>query len=194
MRSSRSLSGFLFTVGIVVASGCGGPQGRTAQEKRDYVLRMKDETLAELYRTQPTAKQHVESAAGYAAFSNISSKIFLLATGRGYGVVVNQKTGKNTFMKMMEVGGGVGMGIKNFRAVYVFSNQVALTKFLASGWEVGGDADAAAKHDDQGHAVTAGESVDSLTRGVTIYQFTKSGVSLAATAAGTKFYVDEELN
>jgi lipid-binding SYLF domain-containing protein len=194
MRSTRSLSGFLVAVGILAASGCAAPRGQTVQEKREYVLKMKDETLAELYRTRPEAKLHVESAPGYAAFSNISSKIFLLATGRGFGVVVNNETGKTTFMRMVEAGGGVGLGLKDFRAVYVFNNQAALDKFIASGWEVGGDADAAVKAEDKGLAATVGESVDSLQQAITIYQFTKSGVALAATAVGTKFYIDEELN
>jgi lipid-binding SYLF domain-containing protein len=97
-------------------------------------------------------------------------------------------------MKMLEVGGGVGMGIKDFRVVYVFDNAVALNKFLASGWEVGGDADAGAKSGDTGLTATAGESLDPLQQGVKMYQCTDSGVSLSATAAETKFSVDEELN
>jgi lipid-binding SYLF domain-containing protein len=155
---------------------------------------MKVEALAELYKQRPDARAHVQGAPGYAVFSNVGSKIFLLATGNGFGIVVNNKTGKGTYMRMLEAGGGVGMGIKRYKAVYVFNNQDALDTFITSGWQAGGDADAALKAGDAGVDASLALTTDELLRPVTVYQFTDAGVSLSAVATGTKYYKDDELN
>lgn len=185
----------LSTVALaVVLFGCRTPQGSTVQEKRDYTLRMRDEALAELYEKKPEAKSHVESAPGYGAFSSVGSKIFLLATGNGFGVVVNNETGERTYMRMAEVGGGVGIGYKTYKAIYVFNSKDALATFVAGSWQAGGDADAAAKVGDEGAEASVALTTDELVKPVTIYQFTETGIALSATATGTKFYRDEELN
>ena len=38
-------------------------------------------------------------------------------------------------MKMISAGAGLGMGVKDYRVIFAFENQEALTKFLNSGWE-----------------------------------------------------------
>ncbi len=179
---------------VLVLCGCRTPEGGTAEEKRDYTLRMKEEALAELYEQMPETKSHVEGAPGYGVFSSVGSKIFLLATGNGFGVVVNNKTGEKTYMRMVEVGGGFGLGYKTYKAVFVFNNKDALETFVTSGWQIGGDADAAAKVNDDGADASITLTSDELTKPITIYQFTDIGVALSATVTGTKFYKDDELN
>jgi lipid-binding SYLF domain-containing protein len=152
---------------------------------------MKDETLAGLYESKPETKDMIRKAAGYGVFSNIGSYIFLLSTGRGYGVVVDNATGHTTYMKMMQVGAGLGLGIKDFRLVFIFRNREALNDFVEKGWEFGGQADAAAKSGEKGGAV-GGEAY--LESNVIVYQLTEAGVALQATVAGTKFWKDKELN
>jgi hypothetical protein len=50
------------------------------------------EALTALYKTQPSARKAVESAVGYAAFSNFGMKIFVAGGGSGKGIAVNNKT------------------------------------------------------------------------------------------------------
>jgi lipid-binding SYLF domain-containing protein len=176
------LSGFL--------GGCATTGGSTPQEKRDAILTMKDETLAELYRLRPDAKARVAAAPGYAAFSNANVNVILASFSGGRGVVTNNSSGKRVFMKMGEAGVGFGLGIKDFRAVFVFHNRTTLDRFLNSGWEFGGHADAAAKAGDKGGAL-AGEL---LFDGITVYQLTQNGLALQATVKGTKYWKDDELN
>ena len=190
----RPASTMALAIPVLVICGCRTPKGGTVQEKRDYTLSMRDEALAELYKKKPEAKAHVENAPGYGVFSNVGSKIFLLATGNGFGVVVNNETGEETYMRMVEAGGGVGIGYKTYRAVYVFNTEDALSTFVTSGVQLGGDADAAAKVGDNGAEASAALTSDELTRPITIYQFTETGVALSATATGTKYYKDDELN
>ena len=54
--------------------------------------------LAELYKTKPELKDRIPKAAGYATFKQTDKNLFLLASGRGYGVLKDNKTGKDTFM------------------------------------------------------------------------------------------------
>ena len=179
--------------GMVMAfilSGCATTGGKTTQDKRQSILSMRNEVLSELYKVHPRARAEIAAAPGYAVFSNININIIFASFGGGYGVVHDNKTGRPVFMKMGEVGIGLGLGVKDFRAVFIFHDRATLTKFVNSGWEFGGHADAAAKAGDKGAAV-GGEA---LIDGITIYQLTKSGLALQATVKGTKYWKDDELN
>ena len=165
-------------------------EDKIAQEKAD-VRKMAKETLARLYKAQPSAKKAVQSAAGYAVFSNFGMKIFVAGGGSGKGVAVSNSTKKETFMKMVEVQAGLGMGIKKFRLVWVFENTKDLDGFVNSGWELGGQATAAAKAGGQGGAFAGAMSI---APGVWLYQLTDTGLALELTAKGTKYYKDDKLN
>jgi len=195
MKSSPGvllLAGFV-TVGSVLFGGCVLPGGKTVDEKRTYAQNMRDEALNELYTARPEAKAKIEKAAGYGVFSNVGSKIFALSTGNGYGVVRDKGTGRDSYMKMLEVGGGIGLGIKRYRAVFIFHDATALHRFIADGWEFGGDADAAAKAGDTGANVGA-QATSGELNGLEVYTFTDTGIALSATVAATKYYPYDELN
>ncbi len=194
MRFTAVIISVLIALSMTLAAGCRSPKGATVQEKRNYTVQMKKETLAKLYRERPKAKAHVERSPGYAVFSSVGSKILMVATGSGFGVATDNRTGKNTYMRMIEAGGGVGMGIKSYKAVFVFNSRGAFESFLEGSWQAGGDADVGAEYDGQGASVSAGLTTDELTKPVTVYQFTDAGVSLSAVATATRFYPDIELN
>ncbi len=178
-------------VPVLLAASCATSKGSNPEEKRAYTLRMRDDTLAELYATEPLAKEKVEKAAGYGVFSNIGTNIIFVSTGGGFGVITDNSTGDNTYMKMGEFGVGLGLGLKDFRAVFIFRDRGVMNTWIYDGWEWGAEADAAAKTGDQGGAATAAGNVIS---GVEVYQFTKSGIALSATVSGTKYWRDDELN
>ena len=150
-----------------------------------------DAALAALYKAKPDARKAVESAAGYAAFSNFGMKILVAGGGSGKGVAVNNKTKAVTYMRMAEVQAGLGFGAKQFQIVWVFDNEKALNTFINSGWELGGQATAAAKHGDTG---TAYQEAISVSPGVWLYQLTDKGIALEVTAKGTKYFKDDALN
>jgi len=72
------------------------------------------ETLQGLYKAQPGAEKAINNSAGYAVFSNMGIKILVAGSGKGTGMAVDKKTDKITYMKMLEVQAGLGMGVKNF--------------------------------------------------------------------------------
>lgn len=175
---------------VFILSGCATTGGTTPQEKRQAILSMRSEVLSDLYKVHPRARAEIAAAPGYAVFSNANINLVFASFGGGYGVVSDSKAGKPVFMKMGEAGIGLGLGVKDFRAVFIFHDRTSLAKFVNSGWEFGGHADAAAKASDKGAAV-GGEV---LLDGITIYQLTQSGLALQATVKGTKYWKDDELN
>lgn len=174
----------------VVLWGCATTRGVTPGEKRQAILDMKRQVLVDLYRTHPRAKAEIAGAPGYAVFSDANVNVIFASFGGGHGVVRDNRTGHHTYMKMGEVGLGLGLGVKDFRAVFVFHDKATMDHFVTSGWAFGGHADAAAKASDKGAAV-GGEA---LLDNITVYQLTESGLALQATIKGTKYWQDAELN
>jgi len=163
----------------------------SVEEERAEILKMESDTLNYLYSKDGSARRIVQNAAGYAVFSNFGMKIFVLGSGKGSGVAVNNKTKKKTYMKMVELQAGLGFGVKKFKQVWVFENLSDLNSFTNSGWELGGQGTAAAKYDDEGTAFAGALSV---SPGVWLYQITEDGLALELTGKGTKYYKDDDLN
>ena len=162
-----------------------------ADDARADIRSTTSETLNTLYKTQPSARNVIAKSAGYAVFSNFGMKIFLAGGGSGKGVAVNNKTKAETFMKMVEVQAGLGMGVKKFRLVWVFQNKADFDAFVNSGWELGAQAGATAKTGDKGGGI---EGAVSIKPGVYLYQITDDGLAAELTAKGTKYYKDDDLN
>jgi lipid-binding SYLF domain-containing protein len=162
------------------------------EKKRAEVRKMSADTLKRLYKVQPLARTSVENAFGYAVFSNTGVKILVSGSGKGYGVAVSNKAKKEVFMKMLELQAGLGFGVKKFKVIFVFDTEKAFNKFVDSGWEFGGQSDAAAKAGEGKGASVAGAV--SVSDGVWMYQLTDKGLALEITLKGSKYYKDDELN
>ena len=168
------------------------PQARADAKEEQAELRERSQTiLADLYKAQPSAKGAIQRAAGDATFSNFGMKIFLAGGGKGAGIAVDNKGKKTTYMKMVEVQAGLGLGVKKFSVIFVFDKKSSLDSFINSGWEFGGQATAAAKTGDQGGALQGAVAVSD---GVWMYQLTDAGLAAELTLKSTKFYKDNDLN
>jgi len=174
----------LVTVGFVCAKD-------SPDQQREKIRKMASATLTDLYKLQPSSQAAVQKSAGYAVFNNMGTNLLLLSTARGAGVAVNSKTKQDTFMKMISAGAGLGIGVKDYRVVFVFETEAALAKFMDSGWAGETQADAAAKAGKSGGAYSGGTMV---APGVWVYQITKNGLALQLTLQGTKYSKDTDLN
>jgi lipid-binding SYLF domain-containing protein len=201
-----------------------GPKGDSNAEKKANIRQQREEMLAQLYAANPGMKKVLKKSAGYATFKQVNVNLLLLATGNGYGVIVDNKTMKEIFMRMGSLGGGIGAGVKDVRVVFVFHDSNVMKTFIEEGWQFGSQADAAAKYENTGVSaeqnvkgnvsftdgtVSAGSSssvaastdkhdatgAQVATRGgMEVYQFTESGIALQATVSGTKYWKDSKLN
>ncbi|HSN79998.1 MAG TPA: hypothetical protein VLR44_06430 [Rhodoferax sp.] len=186
----RSLVAVFMSLVLIALGGLA--QAASKAEMQQETRTMAQETLNRLYQSTPSAKAAVERAAGYAVFSNFGMKILIAGGGSGKGFAVDNKSKKETFMKMVEAQAGLGFGVKKFRLVWVFEKKSDLDKFINSGWEIGAQSTATAKSGSKGTEVFAGAV--SVTPGVWLYQLTDDGLALELTAKGTKYYKDSDLN
>ncbi|MBS0187625.1 MAG: hypothetical protein JSS51_06120 [Planctomycetes bacterium] len=208
----------LFGLGLL------GPQGNSVSDKQQTIQSQSADMLQQLYALKPELQDVVKNAAGYATFKKTDVKLFLVASGTGYGLLHNNTTGQDTYMDVASLGGGVGMGVSDLRVIFIFTDPAVMNQFLTQGFQFGAGADANAQLNntgvsasqsargsvdfndgtvDGGGSASAGAGggdgntsggVASSGSGMLIYQFTQSGLALQATVSGTKYWVDSELN
>lgn len=180
-------------VGALAASVVlpGAARAVSKDEERAEVRKAAQDALTAVYKAQPAARKAIESAAGYAAFSNFGVKILVAGSGTGKGMAVNNKTKAATYMKMAELQAGLGFGVKRFQLVWVFETDQALQRFIDSGWELGAQATASAKAGDKGSSYQGAVAV---SPGVWLYQVSGDGLAAELTVKGTKYYKDTDLN
>ncbi len=152
MNPLTRLSKFLVSLAaLVFFCGAAGPAlAASAEEQRSEIRKMRQDTLTQLYKVHPAARANIRKAAGYAVFSNVGINLIFLSAAGGSGVAHDNRSGKDIYMKMVSGGIGIGLGVKDFRGIFVFSNRKAFRQFVDSGWEASAQADAAAKSGGQG--------------------------------------------
>lgn len=165
--------------------------GSSVAEKRASIQKMRAETLAKLYKLEPGARTRIRTATGYAVFSNVGVNVIFVSGAGGWGVVHDNKTGKDTYMNMGSAGLGLGLGVKDFRGVFVFTGRKYMNWFINKGWDASAQADAAAKAGSKGDAWAG--AVD-VAPGIRLYQLTENGLAIQATIQGTKYWKSSELN
>jgi lipid-binding SYLF domain-containing protein len=178
-----------FWVGVAAVTPSFAAKG-TLEEQQAEVRTMRDQVLADLYRRDASLREKINRAEGYAVFSNVGVNLIFASVAGGKGIVVDRR-GKETFMKMASGGFGLGLGVKDFRAVFVFKTKPKLAQFIQTGWDFGAQADAAAQSGEKGGAAAGAATV---LPDVDVYQITKNGVALQATLQGTKYWRDADLN
>ena len=118
---------------LILACALATPVAGFADDKekeQKEVRKAAKNALSAVYKAAPSAKKAVQSAAGYAAFSNFGMKILFAGSGTGKGIAVDNKTKATTYMKMFEVQAGLGFGVKKFSLVWVFETEEALKEFV----------------------------------------------------------------
>jgi len=187
MRNLKILLISLLSISLLTGFSFGK---KSPEEKRAEIDQTAGEVLSDLFREESEAEDFLEQSAGYAVFSSIGVNVMVLSTASGKGVVV-RKNGDRIYMKMFSAGVGIGMGIKDFRLIFVFDNDEVMDTFIEEGWTAGAQADAAATHDDEGDAATL--AID-ISPGVRLFQLTESGLALQATIQGTRYLKNDDLN
>jgi lipid-binding SYLF domain-containing protein len=198
---------------FALLAACTGPRGANVDDRRDFVRDMRDKTLEQLYEANPGLRERLEQSAGYAVFTNLNIHMLAISGGDGYGLALDRRTGKETFMRVAEIGGGPGIAMRDFRTVFIFTGEQALDRFLEAGWQFTLEGSATAISSDRGgsahgiasvsasgdqSATAQTESTDAAAaaagQGVEVYQLTQAGLALHAAALGTRYFHDGELN
>jgi lipid-binding SYLF domain-containing protein len=169
----------------------GVPNESRIIQGRHQVREMTQDALATLIEITPSARRVIDRSAGYAVFSTFGVKLFFAGGTTGKGMVVNQRTHRQTFMKMVQVQGGLGFGLNQNRLIFVFTTEQALRNFIDQGWEFGGQANLSAIAGGQGAMFSGAAAV---APNVYLYQLTNTGLAATLTVSGTRFFKDSDLN
>ncbi|MCU7835769.1 MAG: hypothetical protein KZQ83_11040 [gamma proteobacterium symbiont of Taylorina sp.] len=145
-----------------------------------------EKALMRLFIESSTAKKLYESGAGYAVFDS-REFAFMIKTGMGSGVAVNNNKQSRTYMKMASGGLNLGGGIKYIQVIFLFPDNKSLDTFINDGWNAEGDASAIGGSEGGHLGVT-------LANGTTIYELTDTGLMLKMSISGTRYWKNDELN
>ena len=191
MESKMKLVKLFLVMVTAIMMFSGFWSGKSTMELREDRLTTGKETLGLVYKYAPDSKQMIANAYGYATFSNLGVNLILLSAEGGKGVAHNNQSGQNIYMNMASGGVGFGLGVKDFRIIFIFENKKVFDNFVTNGWEANAQADAAIKAGNEGGALNAAITVEP---GVRIYKLTQNGLALQATIQGTKYWKDGDLN
>jgi lipid-binding SYLF domain-containing protein len=193
-KQTRNLIIMMVMMGLCLGMLACSTTPKSKSEKnteRDSVRTLTAKTLDQLYQKEPAAKGAVANAAGYAVFSDFGFKLMVMGGAGGKGMAVNNATKQETFMKMAEFQPGLGLGAEKFRLVLIFWNSAAFNEFVTSGWELGGNAMAAAKDKSAGGG---GAGAVTFSHGVKMYQLSETGAIVGVSLTAAKYYKDDDLN
>jgi hypothetical protein len=162
----------------------------TVEATRAELDSMAAATLERLLNEQPTARELYHMSAGYAVFDTRRLVVLGLAAGAGRGVAVLKSGGLPIYMNMGTAGVGFSFGVGGFetQVVMLFENEWDLLEFTRNGYDATAQA-GAMMDEEKAEAFVAG-----FTNGRAIFFLTKRGWKVSATAAGTKYWRDADLN
>lgn len=180
-RRGLAIAGLLL---VALVAGCAGSTKPTTpdsmqptsklsekakQEQRQAILKVRAQTLNQLYKLKPQARGEIEQAAGYGVFE-INGLNAVLAETHGRGVVFDRR-GKATYMQLARTDVRPGAKILPYRQVLVFRDPKKLSDFVASGSPADVSSDPSIK----------------------VYRLNEKGISVQADW-GARYFRDPDLN
>jgi lipid-binding SYLF domain-containing protein len=161
----------------------------TPQETRAELDRMAFATLERLLAEQQASRDLFDRSAGYAVFDTRRVAALGLAAGVGRGVAVSLATGERIYMNMGTGGVGFSLGFGGFetQVVMLFQSDRVFDEFVTRGFDATAEAGSMFG---EGEARTTARFSD----GRSIFYLTNQGWKVSASAAGTRYWVDVDLN
>lgn len=143
---------------------------KARQEQRQAILKIRTQTLNQLYKLKPLARIEIEQAAGYGVFE-INGLNAVLAETHGRGMVLEKKSGRIAYMRLARTDLGPGVSVSPYWQVLVFGDPRRLGQFMATGSLADASRDPSIK----------------------VYKLNEKGVS-AQTDWGARYFRDTDLN
>jgi lipid-binding SYLF domain-containing protein len=182
----------LCLLGVVALTvGCASAPGDTADEKRQYIDQQAASTLQMVMADKDLDAEKIDAAVGYAAITNIGTKVLLIGADDGYGVLVNNRTGERTYLDISGIDFGPGVGVTKYRTLMLFETEEALNKFKDGQWEFGASVAATAKTEDAGGSA---EDAASFNKDVDVYISGEKGLAASAQIRSLNVAVNPQLN
>lgn len=174
---------------------CAAVPGDTPADERAAVRAERDLALQLAADDEGLDRSEVAAAAGYATLTNVVTQGLLVGGRDGYGLVVDNATGRETFVEVDGVNFGPGVGIATYRMVLVFHDANALRDFLDGEWDFGAQTAAVAPADGDGPDPHAGaEQAAAFSKDYDVYLMGTGGLAAAADFRGLSVEPIDRLN
>jgi len=158
--------------------------------KQAEVLAKTQAAMERFYKVKPELKDAVAKAPGYGIFTTYGVS-FVIGGSGGTGLVHDNHTKHNTYMKVGGASAGLQLGAAQTEVLFVFKSAAAMNKFISSGWTGGASATASAGASGAtaggGREAAAGDQAE-------VYTLTKNGLEAGLAVGGSKFWKDKDLN
>lgn len=178
-------------LGLLALSLVGGTAfAATKAEKQAEALKATAAALERFKSKQPELKGTLAKAPGYAVFTTYGVS-FIIGGSGGTGVVHNNKTKKNTFMKLGGASAGFQLGAVENDVLVIFKTAQAMEGFISKGWDVTGGVAAGAAASGAGGGGGQGGSAMGDIQTLTL---TKNGLEAGLSIGGVKAWKDSDLN
>lgn len=161
----------------------------TPEKTRERIDSVAAETLEKLFASNSEAKDLFDISHGYAVFDARQITLVEATAGYGRGVAVAKEDESKTYMSMGTGGVGLSLGIGGFdrKIVMLFEEAEIFRQFVDNGYDATAQAGTMFGDDKESQEVR-------FVDGRSIFVLTKKGWKVSASAAGTKYWKDADLN
>jgi lipid-binding SYLF domain-containing protein len=173
-------SGFrlgILAIAVVLLFSCStlSPEGEgPAQAELDA---MSEKAINALLATKPELQELLDKSVGYAVVNMTITKIPVIGTGAGYGVVIDKRNNTRSYIQVSQFEVGGGMGAEKFKVLIVFSDEKLVDRVVMGTWHYEAGAGAVAGSD-SAEAAASNADKDS---GYKAYKLTESGACVRVT-------------
>lgn len=145
-----------------------------------------DELIAELVKDQPELQELIDNSAGYFAGRISATKVPVVGSGTGLGVLYDNETSSRTYMNIKRFDIGIGLATGTHRVLALFNDRKSLEEFRTGTWKKGLAAESASGEMKTGKLYKSG-------MGEPVYIISESGAALTASARLLRLSVNEDL-
>jgi lipid-binding SYLF domain-containing protein len=138
---------------------------------------MSEKAIAALIETKPELQDLLDKSPGYAVVDMTITKIPVIGTGAGYGVVVDHRSNTRSYIQVSQFEVGGGMGAEKFKVLIVFSDGKLVDLATKGTWHYEAGAEAVAGKD----SAEAATSKSGQNKGYKAFKLNESGVCVRVT-------------
>jgi lipid-binding SYLF domain-containing protein len=145
-------------------------------------------TIDALVKDDPSIKDALEQAKGYAVINWKVTKIPIVGAGGGNGVIVDKRTGEKVYIKVSRFDLGGGWGARSYKNLVITEDEDILDNAKKGDWTIEAGAEASA-----GTAGAGGDAGGS-NKSVETHVLLDGGGSATATVRLLRSTLDSDLN
>jgi lipid-binding SYLF domain-containing protein len=137
MKAAKLCLAILFapaTAGLLSLTGCGSEPSTPVEQKQ--LVNDSQATLRDMEVADPTLKDKVDNAAGYAVFPNIAKGGVGIEVASGNGDVYQQGGKWIGSSHMGMVGAGIDLGAQTYAELILFDSPQSLSNFENAGYKL----------------------------------------------------------